>query len=257
MTIIWRVWTPSRGSFLLQRKVQIEGQTDLVDRLIRPLAAIVLVLVIDVEFDVLPYGKQAARKERGGAPLLILARVVRFGRDIRDQVVGIDGKGPLQLQSIPISPIELAAFPVEIGAVAVRKVKAGTQGKVEGRHRLHAIVYRRIRRDDVTVSGLQNQEPRFLIVQVKGCYLFQFYQGLQIELETGTDRELIRRAPIAIVLGLEVRSKNRIQPEISVHFRQKLRVLRARRQAPEKKQQRASRKCFDSSLHQSYQQSAD
>ena len=59
------------------------------------LAGIVVVLVVGAELDVPADREQAARIERGGAPLTVLALVKRFGGDIGDEVIGVNRQGAI------------------------------------------------------------------------------------------------------------------------------------------------------------------
>ncbi len=87
--------------------------------------------IIGVEFEVFAHGEQAACKESRGAPLAILAHVIGFGCDIWDQVIRVDRKSSFYRQFVAIPPCELAVFPVEIRAIAIREVKAAFIGKLK------------------------------------------------------------------------------------------------------------------------------
>lgn len=78
------------NSLVLQGKIKIKSQANKILLLVRALAGVVLVLIVGIEFDVLAYGEQTTCIESGGAPFVILTLVIRFGSDIRDQVIGTD-----------------------------------------------------------------------------------------------------------------------------------------------------------------------
>ena len=63
---------------LFHREKQVEAQPHVV-----VLASVVLVFVIEIEFDVLTHKKQRTNVEIGGAPLVVLTLIEGFGGDVR------------------------------------------------------------------------------------------------------------------------------------------------------------------------------
>jgi hypothetical protein len=110
---------PIRVSLLRQSEVKIQSQPDIVLLAVRLLAGVVFVLIVGIEYDVFAYRESATCIESGGAPLLVLAFVIGFGGNIRDEVIGADRKGSLNRQLVLIAPCETTTFPVEICAVHV------------------------------------------------------------------------------------------------------------------------------------------
>jgi len=97
---------------------------------------------------------------------------------------------------------------------------------MESHNRFHAIDRQRARGGDGAVSGFENQCSWFRIVQIKCCNVFQSDQGFDIKLQAWTDTQLVGRACIPIVLGLQVCAQDGIQFEIGVRLRDKLNGLR-------------------------------
>jgi hypothetical protein len=156
-----------RVSLLHQREVNIEGQSDIVQLLIRSLAGVVFVLILAIEYDVLAREEPATRIESGGAPFLVLALVIWFGGNIWDEVIGADRKSSLNRQFVLIAPCETAIFPVEILS-AERCVSAG---KCEAA--THARIWLdKVGPNDKTVSGKYDVE--FGGEHLKGTFALKY-----------------------------------------------------------------------------------
>src|SRR5271168_1962715 len=88
--------TPALGilqdSLLLQRKEKIESQADILFRHVGVFAGVVVVLVVGVEFDVFANRKNTTGEKRSSTPLVVLTLIIRFGGDIRNEVIGMDGE---------------------------------------------------------------------------------------------------------------------------------------------------------------------
>jgi len=106
---------------------------------------------------VLACGEQETCIESGGAPFFVLALVIWFGGNIRDEVIGTDRKSSLNREFVLVAPCETAIFPVKIRAVLVREQEPSLPRKMERRDCLHAIFGQSTRRDDVSVSSFQHQ----------------------------------------------------------------------------------------------------
>jgi len=68
---------------LFHREKQVEAQPHVVVLAIRLFGSVVLVFVIEIEFDVLTHRKQRTNVEIGGAPLVVLTLIEGFGGDVR------------------------------------------------------------------------------------------------------------------------------------------------------------------------------
>jgi hypothetical protein len=147
-----------QASLLSQGEIKIEGQPNIVLLRVRVLTCVVLVLIVCVELQASADGEQATRKEIRRAPFVVLALIVGFSGNIRDEMIGSDRKGAFEGQFVPIAPGETAVLPVQIRSIAIREVKPGHQGKVRRRSHQDTIFGCSIWRGDVAVSGFQNQE---------------------------------------------------------------------------------------------------
>lgn len=65
-------------------------------------------LIVGIEYDVLACGEQATCIESGGAPFLVLALVIWFDGNIRDELIGADRKSSLNRQFVLIALSETA-----------------------------------------------------------------------------------------------------------------------------------------------------
>src|ERR1035438_4866848 len=172
---------------------------------------VVLMLVVRVEFYMPPYRKKAADVESGGAPFVELAPIKGLDGDVRDVVKGAYGDRPLNRQFVVIAPCETTVSPVEVAAVTSRHAESSFHGKVEGRRHQHSICGRSIGRAYVSISGLQHDESRLCIVQIKGPHFFELGQGFQVELNARAYSRLRRITAVLIVLSLHIHSKHRAQ----------------------------------------------
>ena len=74
--------------------MHVENEAKLVELLIGVFSGDVLVLVIGIELEMFPHGKQTTGVQRSGAPLLVLALVEHFSTNVRPGVVRTDTQSP-------------------------------------------------------------------------------------------------------------------------------------------------------------------
>lgn len=86
--------SPNTGARLRDLEENVQDQTHSVHLLIRPLACVVLVLIVWIELDVFAHWQQATRVEISRADFCVLALVEELGADVRCGVVVADREAP-------------------------------------------------------------------------------------------------------------------------------------------------------------------
>src|SRR5579872_3223809 len=130
--------------------------------------------VVTTKLKVLSRREQGAGIQSRRTPFFILLRVVRFSRNVWNEVIGENGNSAFNCCLIPISPGESSALPIKVRPVSIDKEKSSFEWKVSRKHRLHAIDLRGLRRSEGAISDIQDQGPCLRIVQIERSDVLQF-----------------------------------------------------------------------------------